>query len=90
LKRTAGTAVAEVPGAGQKGKAFEDEVERLFLACGFAVETTASSSDYGVELILSKAGTRIAVQVKNLAASIGVGAVQELSAGALHSAVHIR
>jgi len=83
-KGTADTAVARTPGASQKGKAFEDEVERLFLACGFVVETTASSGDYGVDLVLSNAGLRIAVQVKNLAAPVGVGAVQEVSAGALH------
>jgi restriction system protein len=67
-----------------RGSAFEVEIAQLFSACGFSVETTPVAGDFGVDLVLQDGDTRIAVQVKNLAAPAGVAAIQEVSAGALH------
>jgi hypothetical protein len=68
----------------ERGVAFESEVELFFRSCGFAVETTAKSGDFGVDLIVSDGEMRIAVQVKNLTAAVGVAAIQEVTAGAFH------
>jgi len=43
-----------------------------------------STGDYGVDLIAKKDGLRIAVQCKRLAKAVGVAAVQQVVAGALH------
>ena len=44
---------------------------------GYAVELTATTGDYGADLILTKDRQRIAVQAKRYRGSVGVQAVQE-------------
>lgn len=67
-----------------RGLNFESEVQELFIACGFNVETTAISGDFGADLIIREHEFTLAIQVKNLSSTVGVAAVQEVTAGALH------
>jgi len=59
-----------------------------FLAQGYAIELTATSGDYGADLILSKGGNRIAVQAKRYIGSVGVKAVQEALSGQSYYQCH--
>ncbi len=45
---------------------FEQFLEKVFLALGYLVETTATTGDQGVDLIVVKDGIRIAIQVKGI------------------------
>jgi HJR/Mrr/RecB family endonuclease len=64
-----------------KGVEFEAFLKDVFQVLGYLVETTKASGDHGVDLVIEKGGTRIAVQVKRHAATIGNKAVQEAVAG---------
>ncbi|WP_249222124.1 restriction endonuclease [Planococcus alpniumensis] len=67
-----------------KGKEFEDYLRVLFLERGYHVQMTPATGDYGADLILSKAGRRIAVQAKRYKKNVGLKAVQEVSTAKLH------
>lgn len=58
-----------------EGTEFEDFLEVLFRKKGYRVRTTATTGDYGADLILNN---HIVVQAKRYAGSIGVKAVQEV------------
>lgn len=60
------------------GRQFEHYLGHLFKAHGYAVEVTRASGDYGADLIISKAGKKIAVQAKRYSKSVGLKAVQEV------------
>jgi restriction system protein len=66
------------------GVEFEEFVAAQLRTVGWSVTHTASTGDYGVDLIAKKAGTRMAVQCKRQAKAVGVAAVQQVVAGALH------
>jgi len=66
------------------GVEFEGFVAAQLRTSGWAVEHTAGSGDYGVDLIATRAGTRMAVQCKRQAKPVGVAAVQQVVAGAAH------
>ena len=66
------------------GVEFEEFVAAQLRARGWSVTHTASTGDYGVDLIAKKDSTRVAVQCKRLAKAVGVAAVQQVVAGALH------
>ena len=66
------------------GTDFEDFVAAQLRIAGYSVAPTASTGDYGVDLIAKKDGVRMAVQCKRLAKAVGVAAVQQVVAGALH------
>lgn len=66
------------------GVEFEEFVAAQLRTRGWGVTHTASTGDYGVDLIARKDGTRIAVQCKRLARDVGVAAVQQVVAGARH------
>ncbi|OBG24329.1 restriction endonuclease [Mycobacterium sp. 852002-51057_SCH5723018] len=72
-------AVDEMPGV-----EFEEFVAAQLRTAGWSVSHTASTGDYGVDLIARKGGTRMAVQCKRLARAVGVAAVQQVVSGALH------
>src|SRR5690349_11886876 len=59
------------------GVEFEEFVAAQLRMRGWGVTHTASSGDYGVDLIARKDGTRMAVQCKRLARDVGVAAVQQ-------------
>jgi restriction system protein len=60
------------------GRTFEHRLALLLTRLGYKVEETPYSGDYGADLIVSKDGTRIAVQAKRANRSIGVKAIQEV------------
>lgn len=66
------------------GTEFEEFVAAQLRVAGFSVTPTASTGDYGVDLIARKDGARMAVQCKRLGKAVGVAAVQQVVAGALH------
>jgi restriction system protein len=66
------------------GTEFEEFVAAQLRIAGYSVTPTASTGDYGVDLIAKKDGARMAVQCKRLAKAVGVAAVQQVVAGALH------
>lgn len=66
------------------GLQFEEYLRLLFLDSGYRVRETPKSGDYGVDLLLDKDGRRIAVQAKRYKNTVGIKAVQEVSAAKLH------
>lgn len=60
------------------GIQFERELAALYNRLGFQAETTTASDDKGVDIWLSKGGTRIPVQCKAHKIPIGPGAAREL------------
>ena len=66
---------------GMTGISFENFLAGIFSAQGYTVETTATSGDFGADLILVRGETRIAVQAKRWKDMVGVAAVQEVLAG---------
>lgn len=66
------------------GTEFEEFVAAQLRIAGYSVTPTASTGDYGVDLIAKKDGVRMAVQCKRLAKAVGVAAVQQVVSGSLH------
>jgi restriction system protein len=66
------------------GVQFEEFVAAQLRTRGWGVTHTASTGDYGVDLIATRDGTRTAVQCKRLVKAVGVAAVQQVVSGALH------
>ena len=60
------------------GEDFERFLGELFKRRGFKVSYTATSGDYGADLILKDGGDIIAVQAKRYSSTVGVKAVQEI------------
>lgn len=66
------------------GVDFEHYIAARLRAAGYTVEITRATGDFGVDIIATKSGNRIAVQCKRYGKPIGVKAVQEVVAGARH------
>ena len=66
------------------GSEFESFLAGLFSSHGYEVELTPTTGDYGADLLLFKAGQRIAVQAKCYTGSVGVSAVQEALSGMVY------
>ncbi|BBY13227.1 restriction endonuclease [Mycobacterium marseillense] len=66
------------------GTDFEEFVAAQLRVAGYSVMPTASTGDYGVDLIAKKDGVRMAVQCKRLAKAVGVAAVQQVVSGSRH------
>ncbi|MBD8038257.1 restriction endonuclease [Solibacillus sp. A46] len=60
------------------GEDFEKFLGELFKRRGFKVRYTATSGDYGADLILKDGKDIIAVQAKRYSSTVGVKAVQEI------------
>lgn len=63
------------------GEEFERYVGELLKHQGYKTQFTATSGDYGVDIIARKGNAHIAVQVKRHAYSIGQEAIREAVAG---------
>ena len=61
-----------------KGEEFERFLGELFKRRGYKVSYTATSGDYGADLILKDGPDIIAVQAKRYSSTVGVKAVQEI------------
>jgi restriction system protein len=66
------------------GVEFEEFVAAQLRTRGWSVVRTASTGDYGVDLIAKKDRTCMAIQCKRLARGVGVAAVQQVVSGARH------
>jgi restriction system protein len=64
------------------GVEFEEFVAAQLRTVGWGVTHTATTGDYGVDLVAEKDGTRMAVQCKRQARAVGVAAVQQVVSGA--------
>lgn len=60
------------------GEDFEHFLGELFKRRGFKITYTATSGDYGADLILHDGDEKIAVQAKRYSGNVGVKAVQEI------------
>ncbi len=67
-----------------RGVDFENYVAARLRNGGFTVSTTAVTGDYGVDLIAKRGAECIAVQCKRYGKPVGVAAIQQVVAGALH------
>jgi HJR/Mrr/RecB family endonuclease len=67
---------------GMTGIEFENFLADVFREWGYVVETTKSTGDQGVDLVISKGGRRVAVQAKGYpGTTVGNKAIQEAHAG---------
>ena len=63
---------------------FENFLEQVFIELGYEVKTTKVTGDQGIDLVVSRRGKRIAIQVKDYEDSVSNGAVQEAHTGMTH------
>lgn len=63
------------------GVQFENYVAEIFKSQGYHVDTTPTSGDYGVDLLLKKNHVRTAIQLKRYGKPVNLKAVQEVVAG---------
>lgn len=66
------------------GGEFEKYVAARVRQMGWDVSATPATRDFGVDLIAQKDSECVAIQCKRLAKPVGVSAVQQVVAGALH------
>lgn len=66
------------------GFQFEKYLGLLFKELDYDAKVTKSVGDFGADLIISKAGKKIAVQAKRYAKNVGIKAVQEAQASIAH------
>jgi hypothetical protein len=64
-----------------RGEEFELFLSHVFEMLGFQVQVTKASGDQGVDLVVMGKGSRIAVQAKGYASSVGNESVQAVVAG---------
>lgn len=70
------------------GRQFEDFLKEIFIKRGFTVKDTAVVGDYGADLILENAGSRLVVQAKRWKQNVGIKAVQEAIGSIKHYKAH--
>ncbi|CAN5506268.1 hypothetical protein BH10CYA1_BH10CYA1_40160 [soil metagenome] len=61
------------------GSEFEQHLADYFARCGYKIELTPASGDFGADLVLRSKNECIVVQAKRWNSKIGVSAVQEIS-----------
>ena len=66
------------------GGEFEKYVAARIRTMGWKVSTTPATGDFGVDLIAERNDESVAIQCKRRAKPVGVSAVQQVVAGALH------
>ncbi len=66
------------------GHKFERYLSHLFRSQDYNAEVTQAAGDYGVDLLLTKQGKKIAVQAKRYKGNVGLEAVQQVQAGKAH------
>lgn len=81
LTREAGDVARTVEA--MSGVEFEEHVADLMRASGYVVTMTATTGDFGVDLVAVRNGKRLAVQCKRQAKPVGSAAVQQVVAGAV-------
>lgn len=66
------------------GVEFEELLAHYFTVDRYVAQTTPKTGDYGADIVLRKGGEVIVVQAKRYRGSIGIGAVQEVTAAKAH------
>lgn len=66
------------------GQQFEEFCGNLFITLGYGIDYTPISNDFGVDIVAKRGGEIIAIQTKKYSNTVGVRAIQEVSAGAMH------
>jgi restriction system protein len=66
------------------GIEFEIYIAELFKILNYRIETTKSTGDFGVDLIISRNLIRTAIQAKRYAENVGITAIQEVVSGAIY------
>jgi HJR/Mrr/RecB family endonuclease len=66
------------------GQEFEKFIAELFSKMGYEYEITKATGDQGIDVIVSKNGSRIGIQAKCYSGSVGNSAIQEAVAGKNH------
>ncbi len=66
------------------GVTFEHHVAARLRAAGWEVTATPATNDYGVDLVANDGAESWAIQCKRKATPVGVSAVQQVVAGAIH------
>jgi HJR/Mrr/RecB family endonuclease len=64
-----------------KAERFENFLADVFREWGYDVQTTKTTGDQGVDLIISKGGVKTAVQTKGYVSSVGNDAIQQAHTG---------
>lgn len=64
-----------------EGKEFEQFCAAGFRHLGYKTDTTPATGDYGIDILLKKKGTTVAVQTKRYNGTVGVKAVQQAASG---------
>lgn len=63
------------------GQEFENFIAELFSKMGYETEITKATGDQGIDVIVSKNGSKIGIQVKCYSGTVGNSAIQEAVAG---------
>ncbi len=70
------------------GRLYPDELENfvaeVFQHLGYSVTETGQSGDKGVDVVATRPGRKLAIQVKRYGSAVGLSAVQEVFAGMMH------
>ena len=66
------------------GVEFENYIAAQLRSAGYTVAMTPATGDYGVDLIARKGRDCVAIQCKRYGKPVGVAAVQQVVAGAMH------
>lgn len=66
------------------GEEFENWLAILFRAAGWRVRHTATTGDFGADLIMSRGDEALVVQAKRQRRPVGVAAVQQAASARLH------
>lgn len=70
------------------GHQFEEFCALLLGNCGWSVEMTRATGDYGADIIARRGGITMAVQCKRYAGSVGVKAIQEVHGAVAYYQAH--
>jgi len=66
------------------GVEFEKYVGEILKSQGYSVQFTATSGDYGIDIIAIRASERLGIQLKRYSGHVGIEAVQQAYAGLVH------
>jgi restriction system protein len=66
------------------GIEFEKYVGEILKSQGYTVSFTATSGDYGIDIIASRSPERLGIQLKRYSGHVGIEAVQQAYAGLSH------
>ncbi len=66
------------------GVEFEQYLGQVLKSQGYSVTFTATSGDYGIDIVATKSPERLGIQLKRYSGHVGIEAVQQAYAGLIH------